>query len=158
MCKYSGWVQFWASNNFTRSSPCSQVCKGRWPTPARAGSNKAFLPRTGRFTPLSVINLHSLLTSVIRSALSITSLRDIWPSDPWLPLPSHSLPLFESHWVCFTVLVGSYLPSTYHGISPHRAIKAMNFCSLNHGNFCFFRSLLFIIQVDPGHSKLSTSF
>lgn len=163
MCKDLHWVQFWAFNNFTTSSPCSQVCK-RCCLCQQELAQTAFLPHTVQFTLLSVIILHKLSSSPILFALSIKLLMrcyEVGPlsADPWPPLQSHMLP--APLWITLGLFCCSYWllsPLTYHGISAHRTIKHTVFCSFNHGNFDYFRPQLFIICIDHGHSKLIMCF
>lgn len=107
----SHWVQFWASTNFTLSSPCSQVCKNCLQELAQKKKKKDFLhTHTVQFTLLSVINSHELWESSILFALSVKFIMECMRSVLYhQPRTTHMLPLFESRCICLAALVGFYL-------------------------------------------------
>lgn len=107
------WVQIWGSNNFPLSSPCPQVCKNWLPTPARAGSNKHFL-HTQCSSHCSLSSTHMSFQNLPYYLHWVSNcLWNVWGHSSIIrPRTTSYAALFESHCLCFAVLVGFYLQFT----------------------------------------------
>lgn len=107
------WVQIWASNNFPLSSLCPQVCKNWLPNQQELAQTSISCTHSAVHTALC----HQLTRAFRIFHIICTECQIVYGMCEVIPLssdpgPPHMLPLFESHCLCFAVLVGFYLQFT----------------------------------------------